>query len=120
MQEARTILKERIDILINGNVITQKVGDGVNEVIDLLYDEHPETDVEVAKMFITHLAMATHRVVNNEPVEELESSIWEEVLETEHFGKALCMFKKVKGMTNVEYPESERRFLIMHICNVLQ
>jgi hypothetical protein len=43
---------------------------------------------EGAKMFTTHLAMATHRVASNEPVEELESSIWEEVLEVEHFEAA--------------------------------
>lgn len=113
------MLKERIEILVQGSVISRQTGDFVNEVIDMLMNEYSKINEDGAQMFTTHLAMATNRVANQEPVEELDSELWKEVLKEKNFEKAVSVYERVKEMSFVNYPESEREFLVMHLCNVL-
>ncbi len=113
------MLKERIKILVEGNVISKQTGDFVNEVIDMLYAEYTYINEDGAVMFTTHLAMATNRVANNEPVDELDAELWGQIKEADNFDKAVQAYEKVNELTFVNYPESEKQFLVMHLCNVL-
>ena len=112
------MLKERIDILQQGQVISPEVAEYSKKVIDLLEDgNYDEAKME---MFTTHLAMATERVKKNEPVETLDDSIWQQISSDRCYDKATNMFDKIVSICPVVYPEGERKFLMMHLCSLLQ
>lgn len=114
------MLKERTEILVQGNVISKEVGKFVNSVIDVMNDLYPSVNSEDAVMFFTHLSMATQRVCKGEPVETLDEAVWEEVAACREYQEADRFYLKVEEMSPTEYPESERQFLIMHLCNLFQ
>ena len=112
------MLKERIDILQQGQVISAEVAEYSKKVIDLLEDgNYDEAKME---MFTTHLAMATERVKKNEPVETLDDSIWEQISADRCYSKAADVFAKIVSLCPVVYPDGERKFLMMHLCSLLQ
>lgn len=114
------MLKTRIQILEQGNVISQEVAKYVNEVIDMIYAEIEEPDMSKAEMFTTHIAMATQRVCNNEAVEELDDDTWMEITKSENYGIAVTFCEKMLKKAPVPCPDSERRFIMLHLCNLLE
>ena len=68
------MLKQRIEILKSGGVITQQTADFVNAVIDLIQRDYPRVDADHAAMFTTHLAMAMERIAKGEVVDGWTSS----------------------------------------------
>lgn len=112
------MLKERIQILLDGNVISPEAAKFTDDVIDLLGENtYEESKME---MFTTHLAMATARVQKGEPVSELEDSIWQQVQDDSQYQNARKLFEEIKDLCPVQYPEGESRFLVMHLCNMIQ
>lgn len=75
------MLKERIEILKNGGVISQEVADFVNHTIDVIVKDYPQVNEDAAAMFTTHLAMAAERIRRGEVVEELDEAVWQDVVE---------------------------------------
>lgn len=114
------MLKSRIQILKQGNVISEEVAEYVNQVIDLMYVEIPEADMSKAEMFTTHLAMATQRIFSGKPVDSPDEAIWEEIKEDSHFTKAEAFCNKIQSISPISCPEGEKRFIILHLCNLLQ
>lgn len=114
------MLKTRIQILNQGNVISKEVADYVNEVIDMMYAEIEEPDMSKAEMFTTHIAMATQRIWNNDAVEELDDDTWKEITESETYATALIFCEKMLLKAPVQCPESEKRFIMLHLCNLFE
>lgn len=114
------MLKTRIQILEQGNVISKEVADYVNEVIDVMYAELEEFDMQKAEMFTTHIAMATQRVCNNEEVKDLDEDTWAEIIKSESYEKASAFSEKILKKAPVQCPESEKRFILLHLCNLLE
>ena len=112
------MLKERIDILKTSGVIDRDVANFVTEVIDDFSSKH--FDEGKMEMFTTHLAMAIERIKKNEPVETLDDIIWNDVKNNENFENATKLFKVLSAKSPVTITDSEERFLLMHICNLLQ
>jgi hypothetical protein len=113
------MLKLRIDILEQGSVISKEVAGYANQVIDMMYEEFQEPEMSKAEMFITHLAMAAQRVFTGAPLEELDETIWEEVMKSENFGKAETFYNKIQAISPVSCPEGERKFIMLHLCNLI-
>lgn len=113
------MLKERMDILQQAAVITQEVSDFVKRIIDLLEPEFPEKESGM-EMFTTHLAMATQRILSNDEVENLDDMIWNEVRISPYFSEAEKTYQIIVKDAPCDYPEGERKFLIMHLCNLHQ
>lgn len=112
------MLKTRIDILETGGVISPSVSEYVKKVID---DLEPQGYAqEKMEMFTTHLAMAAQRILNKEPVDTLDDAVWAQVQGDEHYEEAARIFEEIAGQAPVVYPEAERKFLVMHLCNLLQ
>ncbi len=111
--------KERIKVLIDGKVITSDIGRYVCSVIELLDVYGIKTDKEITNMMLTHLAMATQRILEGRETEMLDNSIWKEIEEDTCYGKAKELLEKIEELSFLTYPEGERRYLMMHICNML-
>lgn len=112
------MLKKRIEILEQANVISKEVAGYVNQVIDILHKDVPDYEMSKAEMFITHLAMATQRIFTGAPVEEPDEAIWEEILQSDNFSKAEAFYNNIQAFSPVSYPEGEKKFLMMHLCNL--
>lgn len=112
------MLKERIEILRSANVINDDVAEKVNKVIDHM--ENFQFDQSKMEMFTTHLAMATQRIVKNEEVEQLDDEIWKQIVLDGDFEQAKNLMETMEKEISFTYPESEKKFLIMHLCNLLK
>lgn len=112
------MLKQRIEILKTSGVIDEDVALFVNDIID----EFSSKKFNEGKMetFTTHLAMSTERIKKNEPVEDLDDVIWMDVKNNENFEQSKKMFEYLKLKSPVPIPNSEKKFILMHICNLLQ
>ena len=114
------MLRKRTEILRDANIINQEVSDFVFYCIDVLETDIENFQSDKAEVFVTHMAMAMQRVVNGEEVNELDDFIWKGMLEEECFGKAEEMYNKISQKSFIKIPEGEKKFIIMHICNLLQ
>lgn len=111
------MLKDRIEILRSAAVIQDSVAEYVNHVIDQLEPFHYEESK--MEMFTTHLAMAVQRILTNGEVDTLDDAIWDDVKQSSSFKEAQDLFAELKKDAPVEIPESEEKFLLMHLCNLL-
>ena len=112
------MLKDRIEILRSAAVINDNVAQYVNKVIDAL--EKYQFDESKMEMFTTHLAMAVQRIMTNGEVEHLDESIWSEVKIFDTFNEAKQVYASIISDAPTQIPESEEKFLLMHLCNLLQ
>ena len=112
------MLVERINILQEANVISKEVGYYVIKVIDL-FDEY-NFDESKMEMFTTHLAMATQRTVDQNEELEFDETIWSQIELDPKFNQAIELYDMMSKHSPVPYMESERKFLIMHLCNLSQ
>lgn len=113
------MLKQRLRIMYQGNVISKEVLGFAEYTVDVLKKQLPEVDDEKAKMFTTHLAMAAQRISGGAIVEDLDDLMWQEVMASEHFQDARDFYEKIILRSTIDFPESERKYLILHICNML-
>lgn len=112
------MLKERIEILRSAAIINDDVAQYVNKVIDILREY--EFDKSKMEMFTTHLAMAVQRIIVSGAVDQLDDSIWNEVQTFDTFDEAKQVYSNITRDVPVKIPESEEKFLLMHLCNLLQ
>ena len=114
------MLKMRMQIMEQGGVISNKVACFMNLVIDLMKERFPEWSQEKEEMFTTHLAMATERISKGDIVETMDETAWEDVKGCGGFPEAEIFFAKMMEISPVDFPESEKRFILLHICNMLE
>lgn len=115
------MLKERIHILRTAGVISDQTADYVCAVIDELEAGGNFSEkISEMEMFTTHLAMATQRTLDKAEVECLDDFIWEDVQNSEAFALACDMYEQITATAPCSFPDGERRFLVMHLCNLNQ
>lgn len=112
-------LRMRIEILVQGNVISKKTGELACECAEYLDEIFPRADEEKVAATVTHLAMAVQRIIEGGQAAELDENIWNEVKADSRFAVAENICNKIRELSFVEYPISEQQYLIMHICNML-
>ena len=83
------------------------------------FDEY-KFDESKMEMFTTHLAMATQRTVDQNEEFEFDETIWTQIELDPKFEKASSLYTLISNHSPVSYMESERKFLIMHLCNLCQ
>ncbi len=111
------MLSERIKILQDAGLIGEESAGFAEKTGRILMDRF-QNQGDAVSVFVTHLAMAVQRIMMNEQVDEVDDIIWQEVKNSEHCQKANELLKLVLAQAPCEIPESERRFLIIHLCNI--
>ena len=101
-------LNQRLEILLSSGVITQSISDYSKTVVKLLINQKPEADSDRAAMFITHLAMAGQRILEGKEEKPLEPV----------YGSALDFLTYMLNQTDLEFPDTEKDFLTVHLCNL--
>ena len=107
----------RLGILKDAGQIDEDVYRNVIKVISIFHDRWSiDLKEENGAMIITHLCIALQRVKKNCSVEKIDEEIYEEVKQNQYFEtsqKALC---NIISEMNMDIPESEKSFLLMHLC----
>ena len=113
------MLKQRIQILKMGGIIGEDVAQFMDNVIDMMASDYPKVDMDRGAMFTTHLAMALERIKKGEIVDAMDEEMWAEIQEAPEYEQALEFRGKMLAMCPVAFPESESKFIVLHICNIL-
>lgn len=75
-------------------------------------------DEEKMAMFTTHIAMAIQRILNGDVENPLEEAVLEELRKEEAYEKADEVAEKIYDIIEVEFPETEKEYLVVHLCNL--
>lgn len=114
------MLKQRIQILQMGGAIGEDAAEFTYRVIDLIGEDYPKIGMDAAAMFTTHLAMAVERILQGNVVEAMDPELFSQVEDCSQYAQAADLRDKMLSFCPVVFPESERQYLTMHICNMLQ
>lgn len=118
--ELKEALYLRVKILAENDVISGKVADYTVRVVDQILMEIPEATQDKVEMFITHLAMAGKRAEEGTEENPIDGAILEAVKLEAVYLAALEMRDSLLSQTDIVFPETERDFLSVHLCNLLR
>ena len=111
-------LNQRLEILLNSGVISQRISDYCKTAVKMLIKQKPEADGDRAAMFITHLAMAGQRILEGKEEKPLDGQILESVKQEPAYSRALDFLTYMLNQTDLEFPDTEKDFLTVHLCNL--
>lgn len=112
-------LDERINILKNANMLSQKNYCNVMRVIDLFEKKfNMHLTEENGATFITHLCVALERIDKNELANPLDRDAIEETKQEASYPKASEICEAIKELIP-QIPNSEMEYLCAHICVML-
>ncbi len=117
--DLRDILNQRLDILEENHVICKKVADYSRNIVDLILKEKPDAEENKAAMFITHLAMAGQRVLDGVVEHPLDNALLDGIKKEPVYQRAEMLKEELLKETDIQFPEAERNFLTVHLCNLL-
>lgn len=112
-------MKQRLAILLENHVITQEVYDYVLTIYEGIMHRE-ELHEASSEVFLTHLAMATQRIVDRNIVNEMDETILNEVKASPYFSEAKRISDLVVEKSFITIPESEQQYLWLHLSSVLQ
>ena len=107
----------RLGILKDTGQIDEEVYRNVIKVISVFHDSWSiDLKEENGAMLITHLCIALQRVKNKCPVEEIDEEFYEDIKLNQYFETCEKAFYDIKSEMNMDIPEGEKSFLMMHLC----
>lgn len=112
------MMKERLEILLNSDVITQDIYDYSYKIYKK-YFEKEEFNKDKVNIFITHLAMSLKRINEGDIIDKLDEDVYTQVKNSEVFYEALRFSQMIVNDLDVDIPNNEEEYLILHLGNIL-
>lgn len=109
--------KNKLTVLHNVGRITDDELRSINKVDCFIAESLEIIDDE---MLLIHLASALERVRVKSEVDELPEELWQQITSKPQYGRAQNIFEVLKDYLPVVLPESEVRYMMMHIVNILR
>nr|WP_288827322.1 PRD domain-containing protein [uncultured Clostridium sp.] len=113
------LLMERLNILEENHVISNEAGNFSKKAVMLILSEIPDLEETKAVMFITHLAMAGQRILDGENEIPLDTLVLNSVMGEPVYKQAQVLRDELLQETDIQFPQSEKDFLTVHLCNLL-
>jgi len=112
----------RIDLLVQGNVIDFDTGEAIKKIDEELRVNYEIcTEDEHYEMFITHLSMSIKRLKEKEKLEStIDDELFNEVKNSPNYYRARGILQNIEDRIEIKLPESEKRFVLLHLCNLLE
>lgn len=111
-------LIERLEILQSADMIEETVVTFCKRVIDILYEEKDSYPTEGLEIFITHLAIATQRVLHHEAEADIDDAIINSLKLEKVYKIAQRILNRILLESECEFPTSEKNLLLIHLCNI--
>lgn len=111
-------MKERMEMLLNADVISQHAHDATLKATDLLVTEWGvDIQTDQTQMAMTHFSRAIDRIqLGNAVTEGLDPDIFTEITEDEAFSIICSMNEKLCSVAELEdVPESENSFFLSNL-----
>lgn len=115
----RTQLMERIQILRGADMIAPSIAEFCEKTVDYILEEKPDADEERFGMLITHLAMGTQRLLDQQEENPVDKEILAAVKQEPVFAEAERMAEAIMIMSEISFSKTESDFLKIHLCNLL-
>ena len=110
-------LDNRLLILKDAGQIDEDIYEKIIKIISMFHIIwNIELKEENGAMLITHLCIALQRVKNNNPAERMDEELYKQVKLNQHFETCKRAFGDIKTEINMDIPESEKSFIMMHLC----
>jgi len=113
------MLKQRMKILKDGGVISDSTEQFMCHVIDMI-DSLDNIDAQRAETFTTHMAMSLERIAKGNIVTAMDRDTYQDVRQCPEFESAQNFYDSFAEELPLPIPESEKEFLLLHICNLMQ
>lgn len=111
-------IKDRIEILYDGGVIDKEVRELSYKTISWLEQRSIRLDGEKSHMFMTHLAMSLVRIKKGEQVEALEGYLVDELKNNKGHALTQDFINFIEEEGKIKLPESEKGYIMLHLCNL--
>lgn len=111
------MIREKLKVLRENDIIDEKVEEKVLQAGGLLIEEEIIKDLDEADVFLTHLAMSFSR---EEELNEVDDSIKDQIVNNEHYFKAVDVWKKLRDELDLDHSESEDDYMFMHLLTLLE
>ena len=112
---------ERLDILVEAELIDQETYEKVKKIVDEVSRKFSlDLSTETGQMFITHVSMAIMRIKNNEATTNVENTVFEEIKESENFENALKFAEIIENIIEYEIPKNEKEYLVINGCLLME
>lgn len=112
------MLKKKLELLKESNVISNQVYECVIEIMDKIIVEN-DYDKNKYEMFILHMAMALSRVFNGDDNINMDDCIWNDIKNSEYFEKTDELYKKICKKISRSFPEGEKKYIYLHLNNLM-
>ncbi|SDI75091.1 PRD domain-containing protein [Natribacillus halophilus] len=110
-------VQERLQILLEGDVITSKASEMAAEAADRMGDQAPQAQLD---MLITHLATALTRMERGEELEPPPEVLFNEVAQSPYLSNAKEEISWLEDRLGKTLPEEEQKFLQIHYVSIFQ
>lgn len=112
-------LNERLEIFKDSGQISGESYEALLRVIDMIKLQYGIVLTEEnGAMFITHLSIANERIKKQEFIESIDKEIYKEIENDENYHKADQAFDSIEQELNIEIPENEKGYIILHLCTL--
>lgn len=113
--------KDRLDMYVEGGMITQSDVEDVNAVIKLFKDNYEiELTEENAATFIAHLCAAYGRNTTKEELDDLSDEVMTEIENLDSYPESLEILNKIISVTKNPLNDVEKKYVLLHLNNLIQ
>lgn len=112
------MIGEKLELLYTTQVISKTAKDYSLRVLEMLEKDGFE-DEAVNDMFLTHLAIASERIIKQEKVGTLMSDIWTQIVNLPIYPDSVAYCERICALAPSPFSEDEKQYLIMHICKLM-
>lgn len=113
-------LYERLSILEEAGLISNSICKYCMETVDFILQKYEGLNEEKLAIFVTHLAMASQRILDNKIENPVDDSILESLKVEESYEEVLNLINRIVQNEVVTFPDTEIGYLKIHLCNLLK
>ncbi|WP_409271289.1 PRD domain-containing protein [Neobacillus sp. SCS-31] len=111
-------LEERLSILLDSEVITEKSAKICLDAFQRLVRRLGAENIEGSEMLFTHLPTAISRIERGEEIEGPIPELMEEVRQSEWFNEAMAEIRYLETIHGKPLPPEEIDYLLLHYTTV--
>ena len=111
----------RLKILMDSGQISEETFETLKKVIGMFKNKWSILLTEDnGAMLITHLSVAIERIKKGEEIKGIDSEIYSQIKNHCEFAKCRQVLKDIVYEAEINIPEYEETFIMMHLCTLFE